>query len=302
MNSQEHTIEFWLSPKLGWALGWVVIICLGVVVVGILGILSAIRPKRIVTLASPSDFGWVAEDVSLTTNDRVEIAGWLVKSQIESDRVIIILHGYPADKANMLAWAQFLQRDYNLMFVDFRYFGESRGSWSFLGLKETAEVEAAVEWLTKRGYDKIGIYGFSMGGFTAMKYANDNPKIKAVVSDSAYTDLGLMIKHLYRRLSIFRQIAYWTDMALVKLVMGYSRVDLEAISRKSEYRVPTLLVHSKADSTVPIEHGLRYANNDELKGMVESFFYNDGQHGLVPAQVLPTYQKRVGDFFESYLY
>lgn len=40
---------------------------------------------------------------------------------------IVVGHGYPFDKAYILNYALFLHGRFNLLFVDFRYFGESEG-------------------------------------------------------------------------------------------------------------------------------------------------------------------------------
>ena len=124
------------------------------------------HPKRYV---SPSNLGRVAgaaENIRLTASDGVELDGWFIPNT-KSDKALIICHGYPMDKGNVLGFTSFLAKDFNLLLFDFRAMGKSGGYFSTGGWRETKDVTAAVNFLKAKGFAHIGAFGFSMGAILA---------------------------------------------------------------------------------------------------------------------------------------
>lgn len=93
-----------------------------------------IRPVRFISKFLPKDLGLAYEDVTLLTKDGVKLAAWLIP-QKNSNKAIVVCHGYPADKGNVLDLAAFLAPHYNLLFFDFRAMGRSQGRFTTGGWK-----------------------------------------------------------------------------------------------------------------------------------------------------------------------
>ena len=73
------------------------------------------------------------------------------------------MHGYPADKANLLGIAEFLAKDFNVFLFDFRNFGKSEGGYTNCRLfGEKMHLIGAINYLGegKKFDKKIGLYGF----------------------------------------------------------------------------------------------------------------------------------------------
>jgi len=88
--------------------------------------------------------------------------------------------------------ASLVRRGYVVLLFDFRAHGESSGSRTSLGYHEQKDVLAALSILKAReeiDLQRIGIYGFSMGGSTAILTAAQSGAFSAVVADSAFTSL-----------------------------------------------------------------------------------------------------------------
>ncbi|MBI2351863.1 MAG: alpha/beta fold hydrolase, partial [Deltaproteobacteria bacterium] len=106
---------------------------------------------------------------------------------------IIICHGLGANKSDFTDLAAFLAlRGYLVLTFDFRAHGESEGSRTSLGYHEQKDVKAALGYLTSRPEvdpKRIGIFGFSLGGSTAILPAAETGRFAAVVADSAFTTL-----------------------------------------------------------------------------------------------------------------
>jgi len=110
----------------------------------------------------------------LTTSDGLKISSWYIPIK-NSKAVIILIHGYKKmneDKIRLLPHAEYLNSaGYSTILIDLRSFGESEGEKMSLGIQEWKDVEAAYDYvksLSENKNKKIGFYGKSMGGVTAI--------------------------------------------------------------------------------------------------------------------------------------
>src|SRR5262249_58002592 len=148
------------------------------------------------------------EAVSFRTADALTPGGWHIPAAQRTEKTLILLHGYPADKGNILPALSFLHEDFNLLLFDFRYLGKSEGSYSTAGAKEVEDLLAAIQFLKSRGVREVGVWGFSMGGAVALMAIEKAPEIRAVVSESSYVSLAEMTFELLRIPGLNYPIAY----------------------------------------------------------------------------------------------
>mgnify|MGYP001604008820 CR=1 FL=1 len=264
------------------------------------GFWTAIHPPKFITNLTPKDLGWEYEEVSLTTKDGISLSSWFVPSVNKSDQVIILLHGYPADKANLLYWVEFLHPDFNLFFVDFRYFGNSSGSLTTIGFHEQKDLQVALDYLEDKGFSKTGVMGFSLGGAVAISTASFDERIKSVVSDSAFAKIDLMGHAFYRNLWILKYpltqlTLFWAQIFL--------RINVSDSPEKAaqNLQIPVLLIHSQKDATIPFENALLLQRALEQNPKAQTYFLEEGTHGSLPPHLEKEYQKRVAEFFKQNL-
>lgn len=236
------------------------------------------------------------ETVSFRTADDLALRGWYIPAAQTGAKTVILLHGYPADKGNILPALAFLHEDFNLLLFDFRYLGQSEGSYSTAGAKEVEDLLAAIRFLKRRGVKEVGIWGFSMGAAVALMAIEKAPEIKAVISESSYASLAQMAFELFRipllKYPIAYLVGFWT-----KVFLG---IDLREVSPARSVRnttIPILLIHSSADAVIPFSHAQQLkealAHNASAK-----FWFNEGfAHGELGSD----YQTRVKSFFKKNL-
>jgi pimeloyl-ACP methyl ester carboxylesterase len=109
------------------------------------------------------------ELVKFTTQDNIELAGTLFG---EGELVVILAHmGMPGtDQRSWQPFARLLaERGYTALTFDFRGRGESAGKLEQSLLPY--DMQAAIQLLTDRGYQRIVCIGASMGGTTCMRAA-----------------------------------------------------------------------------------------------------------------------------------
>lgn len=260
------------------------------------GLYISVRPPKILSSLTPRDLGLDYEEVSFQTEDGLKLRGWYIPSKKKSLKTLVLLHGYPADKGNILPATSFLQEDFNLLLFDFRYLGQSEGRYSTAGIDEVKDLLAAIGFLKNRGVQKVGVWGFSMGGAVALMGLKKAPEIQAVVSESSYASLSEMAPRLFRIPGLRHILGYLVEF-WAKIILG---IDIRSDSPLQSVRqttVPILLIHSSADTVIPFRHAqlLREALADNPQA---EFWFKEGYaHGQLGTE----YQNRLRDFFDKNL-
>lgn len=258
------------------------------------GFYSAIRPFRIVSTVTPADYNVKYEKISFKTRDGILIRGWFVPSSDSKAKTIIVLHGYPADKGDILPSRLFLHPHYNLVFFDFRYLGESEGRYSTVGKNEVLDLLAAIEYLHSKGMHEVGVWGFSLGGAVALMTAPLAPEIKAIVAESSYARLDWMANDYYRLPLLRYPLAQLTRL-WAWIFLQYDINSVSPATTVSRLNIPILIIHSKHDNVISYEHALLLEKSLIKNPHAKLITVEQLQHGY-PMQ---DYQKIILDFFNE---
>ncbi len=284
-----------------WVLGAVALLPL-------LNLLLGIHPPRFKTNDDPARYGLDYEDVSFRTIDGLTLRGWFIpaasaeKGTPNACATVLVGHGYPFDKANILRHALFLHGRFNILLFDFRYFGESEGWYTTAGLLETRDVDAAVSYLKRRAdvnRARIGAMGFSMSAAAFMLARHSD--IGAIVADSPYATLeGLVARQFF----FFPGPTKWPFVALTKvyarLLLGVKVADAAPAEAVKRLMTPLLIVHGNADSQIPVAHTQQIQANAN-PDTTEVWIVEGADHGLAHAFAGDLYELRVRRFFERHL-
>ena len=207
--------------------------------------------------ATPTDFGVDYEDVTFTAVDGITLSGWFIPSQ--NGATIIILHGYGAHRAGriMQQVEALATHGYGILIYDLRGHGESGGTRS-RGWQDPIDVEGAITYLQNRGdveMNRIGIFGFSVGGLIALSEAAHNPTLKAIIADGpGFTNLADLPDE-----SGLQLVDDWVSMKALEWRTGVKPLPaiIDTIGQISPR--PLLLIQS--DNEAPIgEHYFAHAN------------------------------------------
>jgi len=256
----------------------------------------SIRPPKIVSSITPRNLNMSYEQVSFPTVDGLTLRGWFVPSEKKAAKTLILLHGYPADKGNILPALAFLHADFNLLLFDFRYLGESEGSYSTAGAKEVEDLLAAIRFLKTRGIEEVGVWGFSMGGAVGLMTIDKAPEIRAVVSESSYASLREMALQLFRVPLLNYPMAYLIGF-WAKLFLGIDVRDVSPAEKIRNTTVPILITHSSTDAVIPFSQA-KTLQGALINNPRAEFWFNDE---FVHGQMGSDYQSRVRNFFQKNL-
>lgn len=272
----------------------------------LLNLILGIRPPTFKTLDDPGHYGLPYEKVSFPTSDGLTLRGWFIPAPADGSTgkkaTILVGHGYPFDKANILRHVRFLHSKFHLLLFDFRYFGESEGNYTTAGLLETRDVEGAVSYVKQRedvDPSRIGAMGFSMSA--AAFILARHPDIKAIVADSPYASLEDLAG---RQFFFLPGPSKWPLVALTnlyaRLLLGVDIGTAAPAQVVRELAVPLLLIHGEEDSQIPAEHGRQiYGNADAAR--TELWLVPRADHGQAHAIEGERYEIRVSTFLERHL-
>jgi dipeptidyl aminopeptidase/acylaminoacyl peptidase len=271
-----------------------------------LNLILGIRPPTFKTSDDPGRYGLLYENVSFPTSDGLTLWGWFIPAAFDNPigrkATILVGHGYPFDKANILRHALFLHARFRLLLFDFRYFGDSDGGYTTAGLLETRDVEAAVAYLKQRAdVDpwRIGAFGFSMSA--AAFILSQCSDIHAIVADSAYSSLERLIA---RQFFFLPGPLKWPFVTLTKLsarlLLGVDVEQAAPMEAVRKLRTPLLLIHGDADSQIPVMHSREIAATAD-PSLTELWIVPGADHGFAHAQEGARYEARVLRFFLRHL-
>ena len=278
------------------ALVWMAVACGAVLVLSVWTFWMAVRPPRIAIPGTPQDFRLTADDVTITTDDGVRLAAWLIPSAAANAPGVILLHGYPANKADLLPIAGGLHSRFTVLLLDFRYFGKSEGAATTLGFRERADLRAGIDTLAQRGYTRIGVFGYSLGGAVAILSAAEDPRIHAVSAWAPFADLRVLARDLY---GMFWVLKY----PFVELMVLWGRLFFGGdITRPSpemaaaRLTIPVQIWASRDDDQIPFAHAERLqkalANNPRAELHVGRGLHNER---------VDDFERRLADFFAKSL-
>jgi len=255
----------------------------------------------------PSEYRAEYETVSFTTGDGIALKGWLVKPArvLTGSPAIIICHGVGANKSDFTELAAALaRRGFYALLFDFRAHGDSGGSRSSLGYHEQKDVDAALQFLKERRKidpKRIGIYGFSLGGSTAILAAAKTGAFSAVVADSAFSSLRDQAR---TAITGFYHLPAFPFLHLA--VLGYElyfQTGIDTVSPVAAIAdispVPVLIIAGEGDQLIPAENGRSLY--DAARDPKELWIIPGADHGGTLAAGGAAYGNRVGEFFDRNL-
>jgi fermentation-respiration switch protein FrsA (DUF1100 family) len=210
-------------------------------------------------VATPEQFGLRYESVSFNAQDGIALSGWYVPAQDER-AVLLFFHGNAGNISHrMLSLQVFNRLRLSTLIFDYRGYGHSAGRPDETGTYRDAE--AAWRFLVEqRGIppSRIIIFGRSLGAAIATYIASRHTP-RALIVESAFTSVPDLAARFY-------------PFMPVRWLTRFHYTTKDYLARVS---CPVLVVHSREDDIVPVEHG--YALFEAAQAP-KDFFQINGSH------------------------
>jgi len=255
----------------------------------------AVRPPRMTVPLAPADFKLAVEELTIPAGDGVSLAAWLNVRPAAPG--IIFLHGYPAEKADMLPLAAALAPRFTVLLVDLRYFGRSGGRVTTLGFRERDDLRRAVDVLAARGVDRIGVFGLSLGGAIALTTAVEEPRIRAIAVYSPFADLRTLGHELYAWMGPLRYPFVGLMRLWSRLFLGIDITAAAPVVAARRLSIPIYLIASRQDEQIPFRHAERLQEALARNPRAEFEFMDQGRHGVLGRDA----ERQLDRFFTRWL-
>jgi pimeloyl-ACP methyl ester carboxylesterase len=257
-------------------------------------------PVRRPVERTPADFGLGYREVEVRSSDELRLSAWWVEG-VDSSRAALLVHGWGADKSSrhvLETAAVYEEAGFDVLMIDPRGHGGSEGDRVTLGYREVRDVQGALSWLEKRGFDpeRVVLHGWSMGG-AAVIQAAPGTGVAAVVEESAYADLPSLLRE--RLPEVSELPAFFTPGIFVvgRLFLGidpWAVRPVEEAGQLSREGVPLMIIHSRDDEVVPFEHAGTLA-----KAHPGAVFWTLEGYEHVHAYEHPEYRERLLGFLDE---
>lgn len=225
--------------------------------------------------------------------------------------IMILCHGFVSSKDGRSCSAlEILFNEKNIATFRFDFYGhgESGGKLEDITVSEGMDdVLSAITFLKQQGYKKIGLFGNSYGGFTAILAAAQAPELFVLLLKCPVSDyFGKLMAKLCHT-----EIREWKEKGWTSYVSSDGRKqnklnytffadpnNNKGYDAAKKITIPTLIVHGNADTVVPLEQSRKLAS--VIKGS-KLHVFSGCDHGFTKAEDFERSNKEFVKFVVEHL-
>ncbi|KAA6389176.1 MAG: putative alpha/beta hydrolase family protein [Streblomastix strix] len=172
--------------------------------------------------------------------------------------VIVCSHGNAENKKNSREMAYLMRKEQiAIVGFDFTGCGNSSGQYVTMGKNELPDLEDVIENIkTKFGFQKIALYGRSMGGGVSVMYAGKHPNdIVGIGCDAPFGSFDDFLENYVRLVSHkINENLVLKVWELVQEKIGIEKGEIIPIRDAQNAKAPLFIGHGESDNLVPISH------------------------------------------------
>lgn len=155
-----------------------------------------VKPQRTSSEINMASFPGQPETLNFSVAGLGPREGWFFPG-LRGAPTIVLCHGYESSKGELLTLVSDLQdHQFNVFVFDFAAHGANSGLTT-LGYRETDELRAAIDALATRtdiDTTRFGVWGYNIGAYAALREAENDKRIRALILDSVYDQPEQMVK------------------------------------------------------------------------------------------------------------
>ena len=217
-------------------------------------VLSGVSIPRPSNKRTPGDLNLSFDTRRFLNGDGEMLEAWFLPGK--SDRLVVALfHGYAASKSGLLNTARvFHQLGYATLLVDFYGSGGSSGSGTTIGVKESRDVVATVEYMRRTWPErKIVLYGISMGGAAVLRaIAAHGVKADGLIIEATFDSLLNTGKKRFRAMGLpaspFAELLlFWGGVQ-----NGFNAFAHNPVDYARAVKQPALILHGEKDERTTV--------------------------------------------------
>lgn len=206
-------------------------------------------PRRVTARAMPAE---CSEKTFEGVHGR--LSGWQCRAATGTPRgTVIYLHGIADDRGSAQGVVKrFVPLGFDVVAYDSRAHGRSSGERCTYGFFEKHDLTRVIAQLDE---GPIIVVGHSLGAAVALQAASFEPRIRAVVAASTYSDLRSIATE--RAPFVFTQRAIEAAFEIVEREAQFEIDDVSPIRAAATIAVPVFLIHGEYDRDTRPHHSQR---------------------------------------------
>ncbi|MDP1900647.1 MAG: alpha/beta fold hydrolase [Rubrivivax sp.] len=249
-------------------------------------ILRGLRAPRLRHMQGPAGLGFApgtVREVRIPGPRGRQLFGWLVSPPPAAPQpapAVLVMHGWGANAATMWPVAPPLHAaGFAVLLIDARGHGRSDDE-AFTSMPRFAEdIAAGLGWLREQpaiAAGRLALLGHSVGAAAALLHASRHDDVRAVVSLAAFAHPREVMRRMLAEKRVPYPLMGWYVLRHVQRVIGASFDEIAPLATLARLRCPVLLVHGRADTTVPVGDARRLLATSGRA----SLLLVDGDHDL----------------------
>lgn len=198
---------------------------------------------------------------------------------------LLVLHGVRDSARSMSGLGRkFAGESYRTVLVDLRGHGRSSGDWLTFGVVESRDLVQVIDALEGEGLlaGKLGVYGASYGGATAIQLAARDPRVAAVVAVAPFSTMREVVNAYADKVAP----SIWLNAGSLRVAIArsgrlahFDPDEADAVRAIGNTRAPVLLIHGRSDETIPSAQSERL--HAAAPGHSEIILLDGIGHGLI---------------------
>ena len=238
-------------------------------------------------------------DYTVSSSDGYVLHVQLLKNPDDTNRFVIISHGYTDNRFGSLKYAGiYLEQGFNVIVYDLRGHGLNEPTYCTYSARERKDLMAIIRDSRERYVHPavLGLHGESLGAATSVAVLEEKPPVDFVVADCGFADILTVLKGGAKGMHV---PPFMIDIASVfaKIRYGYSFNDMRPIDSLADNRIPILFIHGAEDSFILPEHSERMSRT--TKGYSELRLISGAPHAASVLTAPDLYKKYVADFIAA---
>ncbi|GAA3409884.1 alpha/beta hydrolase [Paenibacillus hodogayensis] len=241
------------------------------------------------------------EDVSFTSSDGGSaLNGWFIPAE-GSDKVVVFSHGYGGNREELWVPLYSLAKElnnqhFNVLLFDYGYVQPNLSVTG--GVRESRELQGAIDFVKHQGMKHTYVWGFSMGAGTALQTALYSKEIEAMILDSTFLlEPDTMFHNIKQQVDLPRFPSLPLIRFFFPILNGTSmeQIPYQTV-KESNYAIPLFFIHGKKDVKAPYDVvELIYENQTSPRSSL--WLLPEGRHELLYKANKKEYLKRTMAFW-----
>ena len=245
------------------------------------------------------------EEVTFPAKDGSRMMqGWNIPAP-NSNKTIVFSHGYGANREEswipMYDLAHYAHRQgFNVVMFDYGFASQTNREVATGGRAESQQLLGAIQLAKQRGAQEIIVWGFSMGGGTALQAGLQTKDVNAMILDSAFLlEPDTLYHNIHNQIDLPRHPSLEILELLFPVLNGTGLQQIPYQQVKAEdYPFPIFFIHGTKDEKAPYPIAEALAAN-QTNPASDVWIVENGLHELIFREHPREYLRRVSTFLSN---